>query len=95
MVDDVMREIITTIEAAQTNVLYFCTAGKDRTGVVSALLLSRMGARRDAIIKDYMQSADNLEDALRAYVNEHPAVDINIITPQESYMEDFLNKVRL
>ena len=32
MVDNFMCEIIETIENAKTNVLYFCNAGKDRTG---------------------------------------------------------------
>ena len=39
MVDDALHRTIDTIWTAKTNVLYFCAAGKDRTGVVSAILL--------------------------------------------------------
>ena len=42
MVDAQMVEIVDTIMSAKTNVLFFCNAGKDRTGVVSAFILKRM-----------------------------------------------------
>lgn len=39
--------------------LYHCTAGKDRTGIVSALLLELLGAERPQIMADYLASRDN------------------------------------
>lgn len=39
MLDSQMYRIIDLICNAKSNVLYFCNAGKDRTGVVSAILL--------------------------------------------------------
>jgi protein-tyrosine phosphatase len=36
--------------------LYHCTAGKDRTGFASALLLSALGVDRAAIIANYLES---------------------------------------
>lgn len=91
MVDDVMWKIIEFIETSTTNVLYFCNAGKDRTGVVSALLLSRMNINKAKIIDDYLQSADNLKTMLQNYASQNPSIDINVITPQSSYMEEFLD----
>lgn len=35
-------------------VLYHCTAGKDRTGILSALILSILGVERPLIINDYI-----------------------------------------
>ena len=35
-------------------VVFHCTAGKDRTGFAAALLLSALGADRDAIMADYL-----------------------------------------
>lgn len=83
MVDAQMERILETILQAESNVMYFCTAGKDRTGVVSALLLRRLGLSTEAITADYMQSLPNLEGMLRAYVLSHPEVDIDIILPRE------------
>lgn len=90
MLDEMMEKIVDTVMNAGSNVLYFCTAGKDRTGVVSAVILKRLGFSDEAIIDDYMQSKDNLMDMLTAYVRAHPEVDMEIITPHRENMERFL-----
>lgn len=94
MVDDRMREIVDVIMNATTNVLYFCNAGKDRTGVVSAIILHKMGYDENYIVADYLQSKRNLENMLMTFSEANPDVDINIITPQKRYMEEFLEWIR-
>lgn len=93
MVDDKMKNIIDTIMNAESNVMYFCTAGKDRTSVVSALILKRLGFSDEIIVDDYMKSKDNLMDVLTAYVNIHPEVDIEIITSHRDNMEQLLKQL--
>lgn len=93
MVDNQMQTILDTIMNAETNVLYFCTAGKDRTGVVSALILKRLGCSEEVIIEDYMESKDNLMDMLTAYVKVHPEVELEIIVPHRETMERLLKEV--
>lgn len=93
MIDDKMKDIIDTIINAESKVMYFCTAGKDRTGVVSALILKRLGFSDEIIIDDYMKSKDNLMDMLTAYVNLHPEVDIEIIIPHRDNMEQLLKQL--
>jgi protein-tyrosine phosphatase len=39
--------------------LFHCTAGKDRTGIVSMALLKSYGVSDEAIIKDYMRTNRN------------------------------------
>ena len=46
-------------------VLVHCTAGKDRTGFVIAVLLAALGAEPDAILADYMLSVDRKTAAAR------------------------------
>ena len=45
-------------------ILYHCAAGKDRTGILSALLLYALGVPKERIIADYMESAQSSEDAV-------------------------------
>lgn len=90
MADGQMDKIIDRIMNADNNVLFFCNAGKDRTGVVSAILLHRSGMDDEYIINDYLLSADALRDMLSAYAEQDPDVDINVITPKREYMEKFL-----
>ena len=93
MADDKMEKIIETIMNAESNVMYFCTAGKDRTGVVSAILLKRLGFSDEVIIDDYMKSKDNLMEMLTTYVSVHPEVDIEIIIPRSENMEQLLKQL--
>lgn len=83
MLDEQMDKIIETIMNAESNVMYFCGAGKDRTGVVSAIILKKLGYSDQVIVDDYMETKDNLMDFLTSYVEDHPEVDINIIIPHE------------
>lgn len=92
MVDEQMDIILDTILNAPSNVMYFCTAGKDRTGAVSALLLKRLGVSVDVIVDDYMKSKENLIDMLTEYVKDHPDVDIDVIIPQEENIWTILEK---
>ncbi|MCM1252526.1 MAG: tyrosine-protein phosphatase [Clostridium sp.] len=93
MIDKQMEKIIDTIMAAKSNVMYFCSAGKDRTGVVSAVLLRKLGYSDEVIIEDYMKSKDNLMDMLTAYVKKHPEVDIEIIIPHIENMSRLLEQI--
>lgn len=94
MVDERMAEIVDAIMNAGSNVLYFCTAGKDRTGVVSAMILKRLGIGDEAIIDDYMESRGNLMDMLTAYADAHPEVDLEVIVPHRRNMEQLLEFLR-
>ena len=94
MMDDQMNRIIDTIMSAAGNVMYFCNAGKDRTGVVSAIILKKLGYSDQVIIDDYMETKDNLMEFLMAYVSEHPKVDINIILPNEENIRRVLEAMQ-
>lgn len=92
MLDAQMDTIISTIMNANTNVMYFCGAGKDRTGVVSAVMLKKLGYSDQVIVDDYMETKENLMGFLTAYVGEHPEVDINIITPNAENIKKVLEQ---
>jgi protein-tyrosine phosphatase len=46
-----------------------CAAGKDRTGVVSALALEAAGVAREAVVADYALTAERLDAILRRLLN--------------------------
>ena len=90
MVDEQMDRIIETAWNSNSNVLYFCNAGKDRTGVVSAVLLHNAGVGLEYIVDDYMKTKNNLEKVLKDFANNNSEIDINVITPCRRYIEEFL-----
>lgn len=57
-----IAEALRAVAATDGDVLVCCSAGKDRTGIVSALLARHWGADIDAIGEDYAMSAERLVD---------------------------------
>lgn len=91
MVDGKFDDLIDFLLKANTNVLYFCNAGKDRTGVVSAVLLHKLGKPLEYIVDDYLKSKLYLAPLLHDFAQQNPDIDINVITPRKRYIEEFLN----
>ena len=85
-----MKDIFTTIAEAETGVMYNCAAGKDRTGVVSAILLMLCGVKEEEITDDYMLSKVYNKARFKLVEIHHPEIDINIVIPRESYIQDFM-----
>ncbi|MGK0465819.1 MAG: protein-tyrosine phosphatase [Clostridium sp.] len=83
--------IMRVLAKAKGGVLYHCTAGKDRTGVISALLFLLVGVCKIDILADYQISQAYLGSMLQQFCNINKNVDINIITPKTEYMEKFLD----
>ncbi|WP_039801502.1 tyrosine-protein phosphatase [Nocardia araoensis] len=48
------------IANANGPVLFHCTAGKDRTGWMTAVLMTALGVPKGQVYKDYLESNDNL-----------------------------------
>ena len=93
MVDEkkTIVNIMRVLSEAKGGVLYHCTAGKDRTGVISALLLLLVGVSKIDILADYQISQAYLGSMLQQYCKSNKNVDVNIITPKAEYMEKFLD----
>jgi protein tyrosine/serine phosphatase len=86
-------------DPASGTTLVHCAAGKDRTGVVVALALSLVGVTRDAVVADYVASAERIEqiharllktDAYGPGLANVPPADM---TPMAGSMEAFLDAV--
>jgi len=53
--------LIRTMITADGPVIYHCTAGKDRTGWASAVVLGLLGVPRERVMRDYLLSNTRLE----------------------------------
>ncbi len=59
---------VRTLAAVDTGpALVHCAAGKDRTGVLVALVLDAIGVQRSAVIADYVLSAQKVESMFRRW----------------------------
>ena len=55
---EIMR-VIFNHDYTKGALLWHCTAGKDRCGIVTALVLTVLGVDRDSIMKDYLRSNED------------------------------------
>lgn len=89
-----MAEVYRRIAHAPEGVLFHCSAGKDRTGVVSAVLLLLAGVRDEDIIENYMLTKVCNQERFALLHRNFPEIDMNIVIPREAYMIRFLELFR-
>lgn len=72
--------------------LFHCTTGKDRTGWAAAALLTLLGASRETILADYLQTNTDLVPALQPLIDRAAAggVDPELILPVLGVDERYL-----
>lgn len=70
--------------------LYHCTAGKDRTGTISAILLMLAEVEKPDIIADYIITYPHLTNLIRSLRNDHPDIPAYVGRSNPEYMEEFL-----
>jgi protein-tyrosine phosphatase len=74
------------LDTANLPLLFHCSAGKDRTGLASALILYSLGADRKTILEDYLYSTENLRPYWEPCLDTKPHL-IPYYTVKESYLE--------
>ena len=89
-----IKYILETIANSENGVLFHCSAGKDRTEVITAIIFMLCDVSKDEIVKDYMISKQNLKEKFNEIKRNFPNIDINIIIPHESYIIDFMEMFR-
>jgi protein-tyrosine phosphatase len=87
-----MRHVFHAFASAATfPAVYYCAAGKDRTGMLTAVLLKALGVSDHDIVADYLLTEgltlERLQERLRAQGKDLP---LALIRPQPETMERFL-----
>jgi protein-tyrosine phosphatase len=67
--------------------IFHCAAGRDRTGIISALLLDLVGVRQADIAADYVQSNRHARQVTRRLA-ENPLYSNNSVPPSEVILLD-------
>ena len=86
---DTIYKIMKIIANSKGGVLYHCSAGKDRTGVISALLLSLVGVGSEEIATDYYVSWGNIKKLIDELMKKNP--NFVMFENKKEYILDFLD----
>jgi len=95
-----IARLVTTLAEASGPVVYHCAAGKDRTGVVSAILLGLLGVRDEVIIADYVATQENLDAIIErllsteGYQTMLAALPADTMHAEPGTMVEFLARMR-
>lgn len=94
----IIKKIIREILDSENPVLYHCTAGKDRTGIITALILTILKFDKETIENDYLLSNNYrkqlVQKRLRLANNLHflyPKMDLNVIEKLSWVEKDYLH----
>lgn len=69
-----------------TPILYHCSAGKDRTGMASALILYALGVDEATIMDDYMLSSVYLADKYGKFIEQYPEA-ASLFTVKKNFLQ--------
>ncbi|MDR2073157.1 MAG: tyrosine-protein phosphatase [Spirochaetaceae bacterium] len=88
------RELFALLaEPANVPLIFHCSAGKDRTGLASALLLHALGASEETIMEDYLLSAECLRRLYLPYMETRPYM-VPFMTVRRSYLLTALTVIK-
>ena len=89
--------VFTFVDPARTPMMFHCTAGKDRTGVVAALILEALGVDRELVLDDFELSSrhhrpDGTDAAFRRLLGQGiaPEAAAGLLGAPRSMMADTL-----
>ncbi len=99
--DSVVRALRLIADPANRPVFVHCTAGKDRTGIVVALLLTLLGVEDEVIVADYHVTTRNMAPVLER-IRTAPVFKENglayapdwIFASEPETMREFLRRLR-
>lgn len=80
--------------ADNTSIIYHCTAGKDRTGVATMLILSALNVDYKQIEDDYLLSNQFLKKKYETYINQNPAL-ADLFLVRAEYLENAINAINV
>jgi protein-tyrosine phosphatase len=79
-------------EGGHTPLLFHCSAGKDRTGLAAAFILSALGVDRDRVYQDYLLSAEYLKPVIRQWIAAEPHLEA-VMTIRREYLEAAFTRI--
>ncbi|WP_030540867.1 tyrosine-protein phosphatase, partial [Sphingobium sp. DC-2] len=84
------------LAAGKVPLVFNCSAGKDRTGVAAAIILSALGVPMEEVIADYMLTNDSIgelagileqEPEYSRWVAEQPEVAYPLLRAEPEYLQ--------
>lgn len=95
-----IARVVTALAESPGPAVYHCAAGKDRTGVISAVLLGLLDVPDDVIVADYVATQENLDAIIarlletKGYQAMLSALPADTLHAEGATMLEFLERMR-
>ncbi len=91
---DSFREMFKILkDKSNLPLLYHCSAGKDRAGMATALILFSLGVTEKVIVHDYMLSKEYLADKYAVVIEKYPRIE-PLFTVRPEYLKAGINQIK-
>ncbi len=87
-----IKDFFDILYKSKNGIIFYCNAGKDRTGVVTAIILKTLGVENKDIVVDYIASGIYLKEILFNYAKNNKEL-LQIIMPREETMYGLLEYI--
>lgn len=84
-------EAFRVMASAPDGVLFHCSAGKDRTGTLAAILLTLAQVPEETVVSDYLITGECIRERLDLVHQRFPELDMDIVTPLPGHIRGFLD----
>jgi protein-tyrosine phosphatase len=97
---EAIGRVIEAVAESAGPVVYHCAAGKDRTGVISAVLLGILDVEEELVVADYVATQENLDAIVERLMESRGYRDVLSALPPETLhanqetMVAFLEQIR-
>ncbi len=93
---DAFRSLFHHLAQGELPLIFNCSAGKDRTGVAAALILTALGVSRDLVLEDYLLTEQFFERSCEMILSDTKAfflkdIDRTVWEPLMRVHADYLN----
>lgn len=79
-------------DPANAPLLFNCSAGKDRTGLAAALILSALGVDRETVFADYLLSEVHLKGKYQSQIDQDPESE-PLYTVRREFLQAALDEI--
>ncbi|MFV0420094.1 MAG: tyrosine-protein phosphatase [Dysgonomonas sp.] len=73
--------------------VFHCSAGKDRAGMATALVLFALGVDEETVMQDYLMSKIYLSDKYDAFIAKYPRAE-SIFTVKRMFLQAGINQIK-
>ncbi|MDH6307131.1 protein-tyrosine phosphatase [Dysgonomonas sp. PFB1-18] len=73
--------------------IFHCSAGKDRAGMATALILFALGVDEETVMQDYLLSKIYLSDKYDAFIAKYPRAE-SIFTVKRMFLQAGINQIK-